>query len=45
MKVVALSAPTSDDPDRTGFMVDITIPDDFDQMGATETEALFGTDG
>jgi prevent-host-death family protein len=27
---------------RIGFMVGLSVPDDFDRMGAAEIEALFG---
>jgi prevent-host-death family protein len=42
VKVVALKAP--DTPRRLGFLTgQITVPDDFDRMGAAEIEALFGS--
>ena len=41
VKVVALGAPPQ--PQRLGFLKDeISIPDDFDTMGAAEIAALFG---
>jgi prevent-host-death family protein len=41
VKVSALDAPTS--PQRLGFLAgEIDVPDDFDEMGAREIEALFG---
>lgn len=43
VKVVALDAPAA--PKRIGFLEgEISVPDDFDSMGATEIAALFGTD-
>ena len=43
VKVTALSAPTGDRIRRLGFMVgQITVPDDFDQMGSEEIEQTFG---
>ena len=43
VKVTALTAPTGDQVKRLGFMVgQITVPDDFDQMGNEEIEKLFG---
>jgi prevent-host-death family protein len=43
VKVTALSAPTGDKVKRLGFMAgQITVPDDFDQMGSEEIENLFG---
>jgi prevent-host-death family protein len=42
VKVAALDAPAA--PRRVGFMTgEITVPDDFDRMGAAEIEALFGS--
>lgn len=43
VKVTRLDAPTATQTRRLGFMAgQITAPDDFDQMGATEIEQLFG---
>lgn len=43
VKVTALTAPTCDQVKRLGFMAgQITVPDDFDQMGSEEIEKLFG---
>jgi prevent-host-death family protein len=43
VKVVALSAPTGSEVRRLGFMEgQISVPDDFDQMGRDEIEGLFG---
>ena len=43
VKVTALTAPTGDKVKRLGFMAgQITVPDDFDQMGSEEIENLFG---
>jgi prevent-host-death family protein len=42
VKVVALSTVEKSTAGRLGFMAgEITVPDDFDQMGAQEIEALF----
>ena len=41
VKVSALDAPAA--PQRIGFLEgEIEVPDDFDQMGASEIAALFG---
>ena len=41
VKVSALDAPAL--PQRLGFLVgEIAVPDDFNQMGASEMEGLFG---
>lgn len=43
VKVMALDAPVS--PKRIGFLEgEISVPDDFDRMGAAEIASLFGTD-
>ncbi len=43
VKVVALTAPESSQMKRRGFMEgQISVPDDFDVMGRTEIEQLFG---
>ena len=43
VKVMALDAPAT--PKRIGFLEgEISVPDDFDSMGAAEIAALFGTD-
>jgi prevent-host-death family protein len=43
VKVTALDAPTAGQVRRVGFMVgEIAVPDDFDLMGRTEIEQLFG---
>jgi prevent-host-death family protein len=43
VKVTALSAPTSGQIRRLGFMVgQISVPDDFDRMGQEEIERIFG---
>lgn len=43
VKVAAFNAVGSNQPRRLGFIEgQISVPDDFDQMGKTETEALFG---
>ncbi len=41
VRVTALDAPAS--PQRLGFLAgEIAVPTDFDRMGATEIEVLFG---
>jgi len=43
VKVMPLSAPEPGQVKRLGFMAgQITVPDDFDQMGRAEIEQLFG---
>ncbi len=43
VKVSALDAPLAGQIRRLGFMAgQISVPDDFDQMGSTEIEHLFG---
>ena len=43
VKVVRLDAPSAGQIRRLGFMAgQITVPDDFDSMGAKEIELLFG---
>jgi prevent-host-death family protein len=43
VKVTALSAPTSAQVRRLGFMAgQISVPDDFDRMGKQEIERIFG---
>ncbi len=42
VKVVALDASADGGLARTGFMPDIKVPDDFDEMATAEIEALFG---
>jgi prevent-host-death family protein len=45
VKVVALDAPEAGQVKRLGFMAgQIAVPDDFDRMGSTEIEQLFGDD-
>lgn len=45
VKVTALDAPTAGEARRLGFMAgQISVPDDFDRMGAGEIEALFGSE-
>ena len=42
VKVTALNAPTGGEVKRLGFMTgQISVPDDFDRMGAEEIERLF----
>jgi prevent-host-death family protein len=44
VKVTALSAPASSQVRRLGFLAgQISVPDDFDQMGRDEIEGLFGS--
>ncbi len=40
VKVISLEAPASG-PRRTGFLPGISVPDDFDRMGADEIETMF----
>ncbi len=43
VKVIALNAPTGPKVRRLGFMTgQISVPDDFDQMGKDEIERIFG---
>lgn len=43
VKVTALSAPTGSQVRRLDFLAgQISVPDDFDQMGREEIEGLFG---
>lgn len=43
VRVVALGAPTGGQMRRLGFMAgQIAVPDDFDRMGSSEIEQLFG---
>jgi prevent-host-death family protein len=45
VKVMALNAPDTNQAKRLGFLEgQISVPDDFDQMGSTEIEKLFGKD-
>lgn len=45
VKVVSLDAPVAGQIRRLGFMKGrIQVPDDFDRMGNTEIERLFGGD-
>ncbi|WP_439684059.1 Antitoxin [Cupriavidus oxalaticus] len=45
VKVVALNAPEANAVKRLGFLAgQVTVPDDFDRMGAGEIEKLFGDD-
>jgi prevent-host-death family protein len=42
VKVTALSAPVGTEVKRLGFMAgQISVPDDFDRMGAEEIERMF----
>jgi antitoxin (DNA-binding transcriptional repressor) of toxin-antitoxin stability system len=44
VKVCALTAPESGKMKRLGFLSGhVAVPDDFDRMGATEIEKLFGS--
>ena len=44
VKVSALGSPDSSQIKRLGFLSGlISVPDDFDRMGATEIEQLFGS--
>ena len=43
VKVISVNAPESSEEKRVGFLTgQITVPDDFDHMGAEEIEKLFG---
>lgn len=43
VKIVSLDTPVAGQMRRLGFMAGrISVPDDFDRMGATEIERLFG---
>jgi antitoxin (DNA-binding transcriptional repressor) of toxin-antitoxin stability system len=43
VKVTAVSAPTGAQIRRLGFMAgQVSVPDDFDQMGRDEIERIFG---
>lgn len=43
VKVTALGTPTGAQVRRVGFLAgQITVPEDFDQMGSAEIEQLFG---
>ncbi len=43
VKVVAIDAPEPSRRKRLGFMAgQITVPDDFDRLGETEIEEMFG---
>jgi prevent-host-death family protein len=43
VKVMSLTAPESSQVRRLGFMTgQILVPEDFDQMGSSEIEQLFG---
>jgi prevent-host-death family protein len=45
VKVTALDTPTAGQMRRLGFLAgEITVPEDFDRMGAEEIEQLFGGD-
>lgn len=45
VKVTALSAPTGTQIRRLGFMAgQMSVPDDFDEMGKQEIERIFGGD-
>jgi hypothetical protein len=42
IKVIALNAPEGEQAKRLGFLAgQISLPDDFDRMGAAEVERLF----
>jgi prevent-host-death family protein len=43
VKVVPLDAPEPSPPKRLGFLAgQVRVPDDFDSMGSTEIERMFG---
>jgi len=41
VKLVALTTVEANQEKRLGFMAEIQVPDDFDQMGHTDIESLF----
>ena len=44
VRVIALTAPVGSQARRLGFLAgEISVPDDFDQMGRNEIEHLFGS--
>ena len=46
VKVVAVDAPATGTAHRLGFMEgEVSIPEDFDRIGAAEIEATFNRDG
>lgn len=46
VKVAAVDAPDAASMRRLGFLAgDISVPEDFDRMGAGEIDALFADDG
>ena len=46
VKVVAVDAPATGTARRLGFMEgEVSIPEDFDRIGAAEIEAMFDRDG
>ena len=46
VKVIAVDAPAAGTARRTGFMEgQVSIPEDFDRIGAAEIETLFGGGG
>lgn len=45
VKVVALEAPPPGHSSRTGFLPDVSVPDDFDRMGAAEIGESFEASG
>lgn len=46
VRVSALNAPAGGQVRRLGFLAgQIAVPDDFDRMGSTEVEQLFGNAG
>ena len=42
--VTSLEMPEPDAMSRTGFLPDISVPEDFDEMGGTKLQALFEGD-
>jgi prevent-host-death family protein len=45
VKVIALNAPDAGQVKRLGFLQgQLSVPDDFDQMGDTEIAQIFGAD-
>ncbi|MCB1089019.1 MAG: type II toxin-antitoxin system prevent-host-death family antitoxin [Verrucomicrobiae bacterium] len=45
VKVIALETPIGDEKKRLGFLQgQFQVPDDFDQMGQSQIESMFGLD-
>lgn len=45
VKVIPLDAPSADEIQRVGFLMgEVTVPEDFDDMGSEEILHMFGLD-